>query len=143
MIRSRWCSLSSDAALSRFVYGSFMMTSKNIQKTFILSFFFLASLPTHIHAEQEERPLRPMGYYINAGLLGDVGIQGYESSATSRNPRLGYQMEIGSRTFAMPVSYSRGQGIEMISVKPRVQYFMPFGSGFFSAGGGFGLVYNY
>jgi hypothetical protein len=31
----------------------------------------------------------------------------------------------------------------MLGIKPRLQHFVPFGSGFFSAGGGLGAVYNF
>lgn len=90
-----------------------------------------------------ENQMDPMGYYFNLGVMGDLAITGYDGTATERDPRLAYQVEIGSRSFAIPVSYSQGQGVSILGIKPRFQYFMPLGRGLFSIGGGIGAVYNY
>lgn len=84
-----------------------------------------------------------LGLYINAGAFGDFNLDGYESAFVDREPRIGYQVEIGSKYFAIPVSYSGGQGVDIIGVKPRVHYLIPIGTTIISAGPGLGMVYNY
>lgn len=86
---------------------------------------------------------RPVGFYINAGLLGDVALQGYDSALIERDPRLAYQIEVGGEFIAVPVSFSRGQNVDIYSIKPRVQYLIPFTEYFLSAGPGLGMTYNY
>jgi hypothetical protein len=85
----------------------------------------------------------PVGFYLNAGLLGDFVLKGYDSAVVERDPRIGYQVEIGGEFFAIPVSFSRGQGVDIYSVKPRLQYLFPFTKYFLSAGPGLGITYNY
>ncbi|MDB5038901.1 MAG: hypothetical protein JWQ35_2429 [Bacteriovoracaceae bacterium] len=85
----------------------------------------------------------PMGGYINFGLAGDLAMKGYQSGVVKRDPRLVYQLELGTQYFAIPISYSNNQSVQIYSVKPRLQYLAPIGNGAISAGPGVGFVYNY
>ena len=103
----------------------------------------LFSLSAHSILLSQDSNARPMGGYFNVGLLGDFALRGYTSSAVDRDPRLGYQVEIGNQYFALPLSFSNGQSVQIFGVKPRGQFLIPFVEGLFMAGPGVGLVYNY
>lgn len=84
-----------------------------------------------------------MGLYFNVGVLGDIGITGYNSAAANRNTRIVYQLEVGTQSYALPLTYSTGQSVNILGIKPRIQHFVRFGDGFFSAGGDLGAVYSF
>lgn len=84
-----------------------------------------------------------VGFYLNAGAMGDFNMRGYDSSLLKRDPRVAYQLEMGGAFFAIPVSFSTGQNVDIYAVKPRVQVLYPMAGGAFSVGPGLGFVYNY
>lgn len=81
--------------------------------------------------------------YFSFGVGGDFKIGG--GPYDNRDPRFQFQLEGGTRFFAFPVSFSKGQDILILGFKPRAQYlFAPFrGLENFEMGPGFGLVLNY
>lgn len=107
-----------------------------------VSAFFLISNITTEAADYADDNV-PVGFYINAGVLGDMAISGYDSALIKRDPRLGYQVEVGGAFFAVPVSFSQGQNVEIYGIKPRLQYLFPFTEYLLSAGPGLGATYNY
>jgi len=85
----------------------------------------------------------PVGFYLNAGVFGDFALKGYDIPLVSRDERVGFQLEIGGAYFAIPVSFSSGQEVDIIGIKPRFQYLVPITESVLSAGPGIGFVYNY
>ncbi len=95
------------------------------------------------NGDQENDGWRNLGLYLNVGVFGDFRLDGYESAFVSRDPRAGYQIEMGTPLFALPISFSTGQNVDIIGIKPRLQYLIPIGSTYVQAGPGIGFVYNY
>jgi hypothetical protein len=112
----------------------------------ILAMFICStSLWANTENENENEEVDPnrMGAYISFGVLGDFALRGYDGAEVSRDARMTYQVEVGNKFFAIPISFSGGQSVQIYGIKPRVQFLIPLVEDYFLAGPGLGLVYNY
>lgn len=116
-------------------------------KLTVCALFLTVGLHAHSSNEQSDSPHQVdsnnIGGYFSFGILGDFALGGYSTKDVDRDPRLAYQVEVGSRFFAIPISFSSDQSVQIVGLKPRAQFLIPLVEDLFLAGPGLGFVYNY
>jgi hypothetical protein len=110
---------------------------KNISRLFLVVLTVLTLQTRQASASDES-----FSSYVNVGV---GALMPFGTAYDGYNTRFQVGAEVGGQMFALPVSISFGQGINIYSIKPRIQYFFaPFAAvpGLF-VGPGVGAVINY
>jgi hypothetical protein len=120
----------------------FSKRAKSFCRPLVLSLAFAVSVAHAESANGSSPTRRNEAGYIGFGTSVDMAFLGYDDIGVERNARVSYHVEVGNGYFAIPISFSDGQNIQIYGIKPRVQYLIPIDD-LFMAGPGVGILYNF